>query len=1245
MLEHRKVRQPFWLSKAALAVFLLVFILCATSLIVLNSVITSRNGLSLTISSSSYSWTYGPTAILIVVLSFWRRIDHYYKVREPWRELLAGPSSSKNSLLLDYISSFQVVSITQAVKRRHFPVAASIGGFFLIKFIILISTTLFVVMETDSERFLNVSMQDHFDDANFWPSYEPAKFYSVTQLPFRGGESDKSVWAYLSRLNNATAERDDWKLAEDLVTQRYSFTVGKSNVTRVERPVDIFVPQVSCEDATLSTVERTKGSGTGFQNYTFTSETCTYRNIYVQPCRGLRHGDPMSINASNPCQAEPRVYSAFRVNCSSGLEIPVTEREWPKDIEPFDIRYAISVADFKSTIKKSGNESEVTDMELMKSSALICKIGYGIATANATLDLRSGDVSLHKSALDGEHRLLSNLSSLALAELLWTSLARPADALIVDEKVPTVRPLGEGMGRNEPGAEDVLFQLMYAQLGRPGNLDAFYNTDTLKNATISVLEGIAREFARESLLVARPTKGSAKGWATEDRLHMRPVALWTMVACFFLLAIICLSLFFMVPARFEWIPAISGSLAGSAAILAKSPKLQSVLTGSSHLTTKELESKLVGLQFSATKKADGNLEVQAVSSSESTREISPITSKESKKKYIWTPLSARIFMIIPTFLSPLITIAVLEFLHDLLQREDHFVRINGDSTTLSYIIRISSTLAVFGIATMINNLDSTIVVFAPFSNLRSSRTKPDEGILFHLLSVNPFLVIFKSLGRGQFGPALSNCATLIAGFLPIIVSGLWLPVTTSIIDHPSTAAVGNWDLSWFSEPTNDGGAAVDLNLLHHGAAKVPSGIWQEMVIPEVSISENFEVTRSGANYTYSVIALEPALKCTAITQSAISTRNYTYEINAGAGKINQVNGIKITVQPPKIDPQCSNSSIEGYANLTFGVELEEWRPLSIGQYFDLPQSTAGQVSADCPSIGILFGLVKPKRDTLKGKLTALLCTQMIRQEPVSVKYNGNPALGIIEKVQKKVQKQGNFTMVQNDNKASTLGYKLAGLWTETLLSFPSYDSLHTKYDPFFNHMILRPDGYLRSQLEGVEGEQPLKLAVEEDYNEYLRYAIHRNMRAGKQRSAGKFLSAIENDSSAESPQSITTGLHSAEITHLTIDDTSKAILQFLLGIMTFLSLIGFFLVRIRGTLPRGPCSVGSTMSLLADSQLCDPGAGILPEDAQHMEEKELIRVLDGWVFSGDSIGDTAVEESKRESKRLAYGLFHGNIVE
>lgn len=62
--------------------------------------------------------------------------------------------------------------------------------------------------------------------------------------------------------------------------------------------------------------------------------------------------------------------------------------------------------------------------------------------------------------------------------------------------------------------------------------------------------------------------------------------------------------------------------------------------------------------------------------------------------------------------------------------------------------------------------------------------------------------------------------------------------------------------------------------------------------------------------------------------------------------------------------------------------------------------------------------------------------------------------------------------------------------------------------------------------------------------------------------------------------------------------------------MPVLTFIGFLLVKIRAVRPRDPCSIGSTMALLADSQLCDPGACILPEDAQHMNESELVKLFD-----------------------------------
>jgi hypothetical protein len=1247
-------QQPFWLGKTALAFFFLIFMACAASLVALDRVIVSRKGLPLTVSSSSYSWTYGPTAILIVILSLWRRVDYYYKLREPWRELLAGPSSVDKSLLLDYITTFQVVSIAQALKHRHYAVATSIAAFFLLKFIILISTTLFVVREINSDGVSNVTMQDAFNASKAWSMYEE---YSASEAEpedlLFGGGSDSSIWTFLSGLNNVTTHETNWRLPEDLVTQRFAFSTGTSNVTRLERPVDVFIPKISCEDATLSELESIEYRSPSTRNYTFTSKSCANGGIMVQPCIGPKYADtPAPQDTFSPCVPDPRVYSTWRVNCSHGLERADYNFSAPgathQDLELFDIRYAISVADFKATVKQYPDTREtanVTSMKLVRSSSLICKIGYGIVTANATLDLLTGNVSIPKPALDGNLRPLRNLSSTALAEMLWTNLQKPAGVLVVDEKVPTIKPLGPNSG-NPPGAADVLFQLMYAQLGRPDNLDSFYKTPLLKNATISVLEGIAREFARQTLLVPKPVDELAKAWVTENRLHTRDVALWIMVAGFCLLAIMCLLLFVMSD-QFSWISAMSGSLAGSAAILANSPKLQAVIAGSGHLGLKELKAKLAGIQFLAIRGPTGNYEVQPTSNFESRSQASSIKSQE--KNNTWVPLAVRLPVIVSTFTVPIIAIGILELLYQILRHESHFVQINGDTATLSYTIRIASTLVVFGIATTINNLDSTIVIFAPYSNLRSGSAPADRSILFHLLSVNPFLVMFRSLQRRQFGPAASNGATLIAGFLTIIVSGLWTPANSLISNQPSTAAVNNWDRTWFSNTTHDGGAASALNLIRFGGARTPTGIWKDVVIPEVSLTADSAVSasaRRGANYTYDVLALQPSLNCTIIPQDAISVKNMSYQVSAGRmGQYASATGTLITVQPPGIDRRCSKFSMNGFANLTFEMELLTMDPRWIGRYFDLPQSTAGRVSTDCPSIGMIFGSVT-RNTTIEKDLTAVVCSQGIRQIPMRVTYNGNPALGKIDSM----HTQGEYKSVQNDTaKAYTLGYKLEGFLSANLFSFPANLSTDL-YDPFFNHLLLRPEGYSRDDLSGRKNVDEFVRAVTQDYNEYLRHVINRNFRAGKQSPSVNLLSATKDRSARSlSTHSTITGRFSAEVTHLIVDRTSKLILQVLLTAMTVLSLIGFCLVKIKGTLPRDPCSIGSTMALLADSQLCDKGSGIIPEAGQQMSESQSRRLFDGWVFSlgwwsSDSSVAPSLAPEDTQGSETARKLVSGTVI-
>ena len=138
----------------------------------------------------------------------------------------------------------------------------------------------------------------------------------------------------------------------------------------------------------------------------------------------------------------------------------------------------------------------------------------------------------------------------------------------------------------------------------------------------------------------------------------------------------------------------------------------------------------------------------------------------------------------------------------------------------------------------------------------------------------------------------------------------------------------------------------------------------------------------------------------------------------------------------------------------------------------------------------------------------------------------------------------------------------------------------------------------------------------EYYEEYLRHLIDRKFRAKNHTSVNELFSAVEyNCVKPSSSGSTANGTYSAQTTYLVIDKTSKIVLQVLLGAMTAFSFAGFTLVKIRGTLPRDPCSIGSDIALLAGSQLCDRESGIIPQGAEYMNEKQLNKVFDEWVFS------------------------------
>ncbi|KAK2124494.1 hypothetical protein NOF04DRAFT_1250079 [Fusarium oxysporum II5] len=1082
----KQTKPPFWLSKYALLMFCVIFITLAASLIVLKYVSDAQDGFPLNFSSSEYTWTYGPTAILVIVLSLWRRVDYYFKSAEPWRELQSGPVVASKSLLLDYVSPFQPFSAFHAFRIGHYRVVATILSFFILKGTILISTTLFSVQSSLHHQLFNITYRDVFDAEKAWTS--PA-FYSTLQFEdcvFFSGGSDQGIWHYLARLNNAVANDSTWKTVDGRVTQRFTPPQSVFNLTALEAPVDVFVPHVACEEATLSIDYDVRRSRV---EYSWTSDTCSTGRHDAYLCPDHRAS---GYNITT-CGETPRAYSLHRANCSTSLTHDGdAEYRWSDDLEDHDIRYAITVAQY--TIDMDVAEHNVSQaISLVNHSAVICKIGYNIVSGSATLDVLSGDVSLNPVEMNGG-RQLKNLTNSSLAEMLITNLDTSSTALVVDKNVPimTIEPGVTDMGC---GAGDAFAQLIAVKLGEHFKPSILWQPFVLRNISIDILEGLLDEFARESLLVNKLTNGTAKGLVNETRLHMRT--------------------------------------------LAESPSLSD--------------------------------------------KSEPKSLKDRKS---WTPISGRRRFVVATLAFPLLAIGGLELLQQLSNKRQGLVDMHRtDSTSISYTIRIASTATVFAIATLVNSLDFTITAFAPYSSLRGANSPPERSILFHLLSVSPFLVFFKSLRACHFGPAASNISYLLSSFLTIIVSGLWTLTGPVTLEGPFSAMVGNWRSTWPVGAVDDGGAAMILNLVRYGGANTSSSIWQDLVLPRVSLTSSTPISDDiyrSANYTYAIGGLRPLLDCSVAPQE----------------------------------------------NLTMTM----WRDVGC-------RLVANDEEQDCSFKRtrvtlLLFGQMG-SNDTSDWNMTALVCTQGLEQVPVTVTYKGNPSLREInEQHPPKLELEKAWRWINGTSKSKAFGYQPGRFLDADLTPFP-IDEPDTRTfdeddDPFFDHLLHGPNRIERESLLGPSNTEKLIRAVQRDYSEYMRHVIDLNFRANSSNAHDDLISAEALPNAR--PSSVATeitGTTSAQVTRLAIHTTSKLLLQILLGLMALLSLASYLLVKIDGTLPRNPCSIASTMAFLAGSQLCDRDAGIIPQGAEHMTDGQLKEVFDGWVFS---LGWWQKEEASVESE-------------
>ncbi|KAI0165796.1 hypothetical protein GGR57DRAFT_448770 [Xylariaceae sp. FL1272] len=975
---------------------------------------------------------------------------------------------------------------------------------------------------------------------------------------------------------------------------------ANNKLTEVSATVSAFVPNITCEKANIA-MRHTINPWT--KALALDSPSCSAGHFASTVTVATCYED---------CPMYNETFSLMRVNCSEAAgNTAYSSNAMHLDRHtPYDMRLALMAMNSTNTGVRSFGSNSTAPANISwvvtptRTAAVICKFDYGVQNITSTLNLTTGSFQIDVPGRAPPPSQPLNLTGIQLGELLFTILgAQTGDWKVWD--LITTLPHGNSL---------------------PGT-DLLFNAGLLSNLTTSVFSGLSAQLIRQQWM--SPANASIKGAGVchETRLHIQPVTLWGMVALF-----VPMSFLPLVIAVLNTGPCIvplnTSAIAALAVILRNSPSLRCLLASASCRQAVEIKKRLAGYTFKSDHDYQRRFQLVATpkASLYSTNPADARPTEDGPNRYFesakskadrrkWKPIAAGYPFLCLMFFLPLLAIGVLEALYQISRRNHGLAQ--ASYTTLPFI-QYATSFVVLAIVTTFNAADFSIQSCSPFHALASRRCGTGRAMFDNFLDKLPPVALYHAAKRRlYFGSALSNVATIIGSALAIVSSGLWVvqSITLTSTDINTTLST-TWDLRWNNSANDDGGAAALLSSIDLNETASPDGVWNSLVFPDISAT-NFSGVEKGSsihdninkNVTYMLPALRPTLLCDAVPTENIrlSLINSTDVWNNPLAA-NYYIGINTVIDLPAGCPGGPHGD-RGYIWLNDSLTTTSTEPAWRAELYDVhlgpwnqsrqdfhdvgdspvgysnPYTTFGSINQPdnpngCPSIVAILARVGPE-DLAADNVTVLLCSQMIQevQTRVSLRSNTTGRIG-----------QQSLLLPPSPNE-STAVYLTNG--TDDIASFnyrvqPHFDANFTFSGlgdgatvKFFNHIVAGSDPTSFEAMTGPSNVETLESAVNRLYQRYMVQVMNSPIF----RRTIQAQDTTTTNTTNMQQSSIINGTASAVTRRLIIDPTSKLILQIILATMAILEALALSQIRLRGLLPRSPCSIASVMALIAGSDL------------------------------------------------------------
>jgi hypothetical protein len=1216
---------PIWLSRASLFAFAALYGLLALALILLWYFSDRVHGFPLLI-TNHYAWTYGPTAVLVIIVSLWRQVDFWCKGLLPWHKLKQGDAPADISLALDHISPILPTVFYRAVRFRHTPVIITVIGFALLKGITIASTAL-LVSEATRVPTTNVTLVAS-------TAFKPLTNFSVNGI----SESRMAYEAY-ALLAYGLPYPDGLK--GNVLYQSFDADTAINHTdTQIDAEVDAFYPFFECEEATVEVIGNYYSSIYGGLDYE------AYANISVQwsSCPETQHTPQEStIDIRDPdydiCPPRQLFGQANMTYCASG------QNDFWLLLTMTDVRFNQTEEAGAIYRSERRNETGSWGIQIMPITAMSCKVGYSIEKAKVTYDHSQVPPAISVvGPLTRTNTLLEGFDIATFAGL-YTSEFRDAIDMLGDV-VSNELQLEEA---------DTFFDMMTAAAN--SNYETFLqNSSKLLEAATTVFNHSAIQLALYWVMeenASTPLQGSIS--KTEDRLHMTLLPLCLMVAG--LLLMLMATVVVAISRPVDVVPCNIETIGGVALITAQSKGLQFLLQDAGRMGTASISTLLSTYKFRSSSSdvstTTDKFLVQVLSESGepiANLERTPARSFDQGPQRWWVPIPLRLPVFLLISALPLSLIATLEVLQRLSVHNNGITntRSSGDITTVIGT-RIIPAFVMVLVATCYNAIDFNVSLLAPFYKLRQGPQAARTTIMSSLMGKMPLHALVLAIAHAHWAAIFSILAALIGSVLTIVVSGLYTVEDTLGTQDIVLQRMDTFDPTWSDSVFDDGGAAALLSDLEELNVSYPAYTWSELAVPTVQLSSMSAALVKGGGQNQSTMtvilpALRASLECSVVPESDFSLSfpgDQGIPYGATGGLL--LNGTAALPTDCQLGGIAGNLSfVEWVAGTEELLEATGWwgqvMDLHVGpwheddnyySYGEYNITTQGNNPPGCSSLLFVFGNFNRSMssdgrydyfDSTPSNFTPMVCNQLMTEIDTEVTFT-----------------LPNFTITSAEPDESTIRYMNSGhngkrafsyrpqvhwdleleLWSaeahsydETGYSTPYIEEDHLgdygSVDPFFAAILAGKQAVDPTSLWGPKNQDHLQEAIQGMYRRYMAQVISSKMRVTTNGSRETYTASWQD------PLQI--------IPRLKQNNASKITLQAMLGTMFVFGVAAYLLIDIRALLPHNPCSIAGTVSLLAGSELCgEDFVASLPQGAEWMTEKE-VRRREIWKSRQFSMG-------------------------